>query len=175
VEFFYIFLQIKQELSLMAPFIGEYECKVDAKGRIIFPSAFKKQLSIDSGSRFVIKRDIFEKCLLLFPVSEWELQMKIIRSRTSTYNKEHNRFLRMFYRGTAELVVDGNSRILIPKRLLEFAGIGSEVILAGQFGRIEIWDPEYYRAASEPSGDFAELAQKILGNYMNEPEGNDVS
>jgi len=154
----------------MAPFIGEYACKVDAKGRIIFPSAFKKQVSVETGNRFVVKRDIFEKCLLLFPISEWERQMKIIRSRTNIYNQEHNRFLRMFYQGTAEMVVDGSSRILIPRRLLDFAGIGSEVILAGQSGKIEIWDPSLYRSASEASGDFADLAQKILGKFMNEPE-----
>jgi MraZ protein len=170
VEFFYLFLQIKQKLPGMAPFIGEYACKVDAKGRIIFPSAFKKQLSIETGNRFVVKRDIFEKCLLLFPFIEWERQMKIIRSRTNIYNQEHNRFLRMFYQGTAEMVVDGNSRILIPKRLLDFAGIKNEVILAGQFGKIEIWNPEFYHAASEDSGDFAKLAQEILGKFTNEPE-----
>jgi MraZ protein len=155
----------------MAPFIGEYSCKVDSKGRIIFPSAFKKQLSIETGNRFVIKRDVFEKCLVLFPISEWDRQNKIIRSRTNIYNKEHSRFLRMFYQGTAELMVDGSSRILIPKRLLDFAGIGNEVILAGQFGKIEIWEPGLYSKASEESGDYAEMAQQILGRFMNEPEG----
>jgi MraZ protein len=155
----------------MAAFIGEYTCKVDAKGRIIFPAAFKKQLSIETGDRFVIRRDVFERCLVLYPIGEWDRQNKLIRSRTNAYNQEHNRFLRMFYQGTAELMVDGNNRILIPKRLLDYAGIRGEVVLAGQFGKIEIWDPGLYRTASDTSGDFSALAQKILGQAMNEPEG----
>lgn len=154
----------------MITFIGEYTCKVDAKGRIMLPSAFKKQLPAAAQEKFVVKRDVFEKCLVLYPIREWERQNRIIRSNTNPYNKEHSRFLRMFYQGTAELVLDSNNRILIPKRLMDFARIGKDVVLAGQYGKIEIWAEEQYGKVSEEALDFASLAEKILGGAINDLE-----
>ena len=112
---------------------------------------------------FVLKRDIFERCLILYPMREWERQNQIIRSRTNSFNKEHNRFLRMFYSGTAEVGLDSSGRILIPRRLLEYAGIGSDVIMAGHFGKIEIWSEALYQDVAKADDEFAELAEKILG------------
>ena len=154
----------------MITFIGEYTCKVDAKGRIMLPSSFKKQLPPITQEKFVAKRDIFEPCLVLYPIQEWERQNRIIRSNTNPYNKEHSRFLRMFYQGTAELVLDSNNRFLIPKRLMDFAKIGKEAILAGQYGKIEIWAAEQYGKVSEEAPDFASLAEKILGGATNDLE-----
>lgn len=154
----------------MITFIGEYTCKVDAKGRIMLPSAFKKQLPATAIEKFVAKRDVFEKCLVMFPIEEWERQNRIIRKNTNPYNKEHSRFLRMFYQGTAELVLDSNSRFLLPKRLTDFAGIGKEVVLAGQYGKIEIWAEKQYGKAGEEVPDFASLAEKILGGAINDLE-----
>ena len=152
----------------MTTFIGDYTGKVDAKGRLTFPSALKKQMSSASEDRFVVKKDIFEKCLVLYPIEEWERQNELIRSRINPYNKEHNKFLRNFYKGTAEVVLDGNNRILIPKRLLELVGITKDVVLAGQDGKIEIWDKQLYDHIEEPEEDFANLAEKIMANTPNE-------
>ena len=151
----------------MVTFIGEYSGKVDAKGRIMFPAAFKRQLPAGAQERFVLKRDIFTKCLILYPLEEWELQVKLIRSRTNPYNKEHNMFLRKFFQGTAEIILDSNNRILIPKRLGEYADIGKEIILAGQPGKIEIWAVEKYSEVSRIDDDFAEMAEKILGQDIS--------
>jgi len=147
----------------MATFIGDYHCKLDSKGRVMLPSAFKKQMPTVSNDRFVIKRDIFERCLVLYPLDEWERQNTIIRSRINPYNKEHNAFLRGFYKGTAELVLDNNNRILIPKRLLETIIDDSEIVMAGQYGRIEIWSAKHYESVSDNADEFAALAEKILG------------
>jgi MraZ protein len=154
----------------MVTFIGEYTCKVDAKGRIMLPSAFKKQLPATSQEKFVVKRDVFEKCLIMYPIEEWERQNRIIRKSTNPYNKEHSRFLRMFYQGTAELILDSNSRFLVPRRLMDFAGIQKEAVLAGQYGRIEIWSGIQYGKVSEDIPDFASLAEKILGGAINDLE-----
>lgn len=151
----------------MTTFIGDYNCKVDEKGRVTFPSTLKKQMSTVSDSRFVVKKDIFEKCLILFPIAEWERQNLIIRNKINPYNKEHNKFLRNFYRGSAEIVLDGNNRILIPKRLLDLANISKEAVLAGQDGKIEIWAKELYDSAEEANDDFASLAEKIMGGELN--------
>ena len=148
----------------MTTFIGDYTCKVDAKGRITLPSAFKKQMDSASGDRFVVKKDIFEKCLVLYPFDEWERQNRLIRERINPYNKEHNKFLRNFYKGTAELALDGNSRLLIPKRLLDLVEITKEVIMAGQDGKIEIWARHLYEQIEESEDNFAGLAEKIMAN-----------
>jgi MraZ protein len=148
----------------MATFIGDHTCRVDAKGRIVLPSAFKKQMPLAAMERFVVKKDIFEPCLVLFPMDEWDRQNSIIRSRINPYNKEHGKFLREFYKGTAEVVLDASNRILIPRRLLEIAGIDNEAIMAGQDGKIEIWSSKLYDDQSAEADDFAMLAEKIMGD-----------
>lgn len=151
----------------MITFIGDYNCKVDEKGRVTFPSTLKKQMGSVSQGRFVVKKDIFEKCLVLFPIEEWERQNSIIRSKINPYNKEHNKFLRNFYRGSAEIILDSNNRMLIPKRLLDLANISKEAILTGQDGKIEIWSKELYDSTEEGYDDFAALAEKIMGGELN--------
>lgn len=155
----------------MTTFIGDYPCKADVKGRIMLPSVFKKQMA-GAQDKFVVKKDIFENCLVLFPQEEWDRQVKLLRSRINPYNREHNQFLREFYKGTAEIILDANNRMLIPKRLLDWAGIlDGEVVLAGQDGKIEIWEKNKYDSRSVSEDDFASLAEKILGGQMNLDEG----
>lgn len=152
----------------MTTFIGDYNCKVDEKGRVTFPSSLKKQMESASDGRFVVKKDIFEQCLVLFTIEEWERQNAIIRSKINPYNREHNKFLRNFYMGSAEIVLDSNNRLLIPKRLLDLANISKEAILAGQDGKIEIWSKELYESAEENQDVFASLAEKIMGGSLNQ-------
>ena len=118
----------------------------------------------------MLKRDLFENCLIMYPMEEWERQNKIIRSRTNPYNKEHARFLRMFFSGTAEVSLDANNRMLVPKRLMEYAGISDEVVLAGQSGKIEIWASDQYGRVSTADDDFAAMAEKILGGSIDEQD-----
>jgi MraZ protein len=154
----------------MATFIGYYECKVDVKGRIILPMALKKQMPADSQEHFVVRKDIFENCLVLFAIEDWNLELNKIRKRINTYDPEHNLFLRNFFMGTAELSLDNNNRLLIPKRLLDLIGGERDVILAGQDGRIEIWAPDEYGKMALPAKDFSGLAQKLFRNNKNETE-----
>ncbi len=147
----------------MTNFIGDYPCKLDTKGRVLLPSAMKKQMSPGAQDRFVIKKDIFEKCLVLYPIDEWERQNKIIRAKTNPYNREHNQFLRTFFKGTAELLLDGNNRLLIPRRLLDEINADKEIVLAGQFNKIEIWPKDIYEKAVSSDNEFAAIAEKILG------------
>ena len=154
----------------MATFVGDYECKIDAKGRIILPMAFKKQLPVSAPDHFVVRRDIFDRCLVLYSGEDWNRQLERIRSRINPYNREHNVFLRNFFKGTAELVLDSNNRLLIPRRLLELAGIQKDVVLAGQDGRIEMWAADLYEKIDMPADDFANLAEKLMGNRLNASE-----
>jgi len=150
----------------MANFIGDYHCKIDAKGRILFPAGLKKQLAAE-GNGFVIKKDLFEQCLVMYTSAEWERQNQIIRSQINPFNKEHNRFLRGFYRGTAEIELDNNGRLLLPKRLLDEAGIDKEIVLSGQDTKIELWAEGKYDAMEENEEDFAALAEKIMKDSTN--------
>ena len=154
----------------MATFIGDYTCKVDAKGRIILPMAFKKQMPAGAQDHFVVRKDIFEQCLVLYSIEDWNRQLEKIRSRINPYNREHNLFLRNFFKGTAELSLDNNNRLLVPKRLLELAGIRRDAVLAGQDGRIEIWAAGIYDKIDMLSDDFANLAEKLMGSKLNDPE-----
>jgi len=152
----------------MITFIGDYTCKLDSKGRVALPAAFKRQMQQGIEEGFVLKRDVFDKCLILYPMKEWERQNQLIRSRTNPYNKEHNRFLRMFFSGTAEIQADSANRVLLPKRLMEYAGIGNELVLAGQYGKIEIWSIKDYEDFTKADDDFANLAEKILGGSLDQ-------
>ena len=153
----------------MTIFIGDFTCKIDAKGRVMLPAAFKKQMPEAAQDKCVIKKDIYEKCLVLYPMDEWERQNHLIRQNTNPYNKDHNRFLREFFKDTAEAELDSNNRFLIPTRLLNLVGIDKEqeVVLAGQLGKIEIWAKDQYDKTSGQIEDFGELANKILGGSIN--------
>lgn len=154
----------------MATFIGDYTCKVDVKGRIILPVAFKKQVPADTQDHFVVRKDIFENCLVLYSIEDWNRKLDKIRKRINPYNREHNMFLRNFFKGTAELMLDSNSRMLIPKRLLDLIGAERDVVLAGQDGRIEIWAAHIYEKIDMPADDFADLAEKLMGGTDFESE-----
>jgi len=154
----------------MATFIGDYTCKVDVKGRIILPMAFKRQMPADARDQFVVRKDIFEKCLVLYALEDWNRQLARIRKRINPYNREHNTFLRNFFKGTAELTLDSNNRMLIPKRLLDIIGADRDVVLAGQDGRIEIWAADVYEGLEMPADDFASLAEKLMGGSYIEPD-----
>ena len=154
----------------MATFIGDYTCKVDVKGRIILPMAFKKQMPADAQDHFVVRKDIFENCLVLYSIEDWNRQLEKIRKRMNPYNREHNMFLRNFFKGTAELTLDNSNRLLIPKRLMDMIGAERDVVLAGHDGRIEIWSAAVYDKIDMPADDFANLAEKLLGGSINESQ-----
>ena len=147
----------------MATFIGDYPCKADEKGRIQLPAAFKKAMPEAAKDRFVVKKDLYEKCLVLYPMDEWERQNGQIREKINAFNREHNRFVREFYKGTAEIELDASNRMLIPKRLLELAGVEKEVVLAGQDAKIELWSKSQYDLLGANEDEFASLAGKIMG------------
>ena len=154
----------------MATFIGDYTCKVDVKGRIILPMAFKKQMPADAQDHFVVRKDIFDNCLVLYAIEDWNRQLEKIRKELNPYNREQNMFRRNFFKGTAELSLDNNNRILVPKRLMEMIGAERDVVLAGQDGKIEIWAAENYEKVDMTAEDFARLAEKYLGGNNNESE-----
>lgn len=153
----------------MINLIGTYEGKADAKGRLLLSNALKKQLMPVLQEGFVIKRSVFQPCLELYPMSEWNAMM----SKVNTLNrfvKKNNDFIRRFTAGVKIVELDSLGRLLIPKDLQVFADINKNVVLSSAVNIIEIWDKDKYeKAIDDATVDFADLAENVMGN-VNENE-----
>ncbi len=148
----------------MVNLIGTYECKVDAKGRLMVPSALKKQLIPMLQDGFVLKRSVFQACLELYPMAEWNVMMQRING-LNRFKKKNNDFIRRFTAGVKTVEVDANGRLLIPKDLIVFADINKEIVLSSAINIIEIWDKDKYEnTIGDASDDFGDLAEEVMGN-----------
>ena len=156
----------------MIQFLGEYSCKIDAKGRLRLPSPLLKQLGDLAKDGFVLNRG-FEKCLVLYPRLAWDTISKNIQKKNQ-FVKNNRNFARYFFRGASELELDSNSRVLCPRTLLDYAQVDKELVLFAYFDKIEIWSKENYEALlnDEPM-DFDDLAEEVMGdvNLGNEDGG----
>lgn len=149
--------------------LGEYDVRLDPKGRFRLPSGMLSQLGDWQKGKFIINRG-FEKCLVLYPEPVWE-QISDEVEQLNLYNKQNRDFARYFFRGAQEVTLDTADRILLPKRLAEYAGIDKDIILTGYGKRIEIWAlEEYERMLSEEPPDFSELANEVLGKLGKSKE-----
>lgn len=156
----------------MNSLIGTYECKVDAKGRLMLPSALKKQLSHVVQGGFVLKRAVFQSCLELYPMSEWEALMQKV-NKLNRFKKKNNDFIRRFTAGVKFIEMDASGRLLIPKDLIAFAGISKEIVVSSSINIIEIWDKNNYEKAIDNAAiDFADLAEEVMGQ---DDEGDGIS
>lgn len=145
--------------------LGEYNCKMDAKGRMRLPANLLSQLGEQEEYDFVVNRG-FEKCLILYPRPLWEKISGEV-NQLNLYNKKNRAFVRYFYRGATELTTDSADRVLLPKRLQEYAGITKEVILSAYNGRVEMWSPEEFdKMLAEEPEDFSDLANDVLGDEI---------
>jgi MraZ protein len=142
--------------------IGEFECRIDEKGRIIFPSKLKKQVSPLAEGKFTIING-FDKCLVMYPQNEWE-QITAEINKLNFFVEENRTFVRFFYRGLTESVLDSQNRLMLPKTQFDYAGIEKDVILCAYSNRVEVWSKEAYTAMiQEPPADFAKLAERVMG------------
>lgn len=142
--------------------LGEYDVTLDGKGRFRIPTGLLKNLGDREDVEFVVNRG-FEKCLTLYPKPLWQTIREEV-DKLNLYNKQNRAFVRYFYRGASELTPDSADRILLPKRLLEYAGMEKEIILSAMSGRIEIWaKAEYDRMLEEEPLNFSDLADEVLG------------
>ena len=113
---------------------------------------------------FVLKRSVFQPCLELYPMQEWNVLMQKING-LNRFKKKNNDFIRRFTAGVKMVEVDANGRLLIPKDLVGFAGISKEIVLSSAVNIVEIWDKDKYEnTIDEASDDFAELAEEVMGN-----------
>lgn len=155
----------------MNSIIGTYECKVDAKGRLLLPAPLKKQLTTSLQDGFVLKRSVFQPCLELYPMQEWNAMMSKI-NKLNRFVKKNNDFIRRFTAGVKVVEIDNLGRLLIPKDLTVFGSIAKDVVLASAVNIVEIWDKELYEKSLDDSEiDFADLAEDVMGNINDDDNG----
>jgi len=157
----------------VASLIGEYECKLDEKGRLMLPVGFKKQLPAKEQKKFVVNRGL-EKQLNLWPRKEWDKETARLNS-LNLYVQKNREFVRKFNNGATEVELDSSGRLLLPKPLMQFAGVDKTSVLFGFSNRIEIWSKqEYDKYMKQGADDFAALAEEVMGKLPNDSIG-DVS
>lgn len=144
-------------------FVGNHTVKTDAKNRIAIPATFRKLLAENDEKGFVLQKDIFQNCLILYPLSEWKAQVERLRNSLNPYNSKHKRFKSQFLRDTAEVALDSGGRILLPKRLMQLVNITKEIEVAGADTTIEIWSKKEYDNYGMEGDEFADLTEEILG------------
>lgn len=148
----------------MQHLIGTYECKADAKGRVLMPIAIKKQLTPVASDGFVLKRSVFNPCLELYPMQEWMQLMEKVNT-LNRFNKKNNDFIRRFTAGVKTVEMDASGRLLIPKDLVKHAQIRKEIVLSSAVNILEIWDKTFYeKAIDEATLDFGALAEEVMGD-----------
>jgi MraZ protein len=143
-------------------FLGNIEAKTDAKGRVFLPATFRKMLQASGGETLVLRKDIFQDCLVLYPEIVWNEQMDLLRSRLNRFNAQHQQIFRQFVSEVEMVTLDGNGRFLIPKRYLQMAAIQQEVKFIGMGDTIEIWANERVEASKMESEEFGKALEEIM-------------
>lgn len=153
----------------MTGFIGEYESTIDAKGRFLLPTGFRKQLPQEEKLSFVINRG-FEKCLVLYPNEVWQPIFTRI-SQLNEFNPQVREFRRFFLNGATALEPDSAGRLLLPKNLMEHASLEKDIVLVSAINKLEIWDKNRYQQyiASYTADGFSALANQVMGGNSSLP------
>ena len=141
-------------------FLGNIEAKMDAKGRAFLPAVFRKMLQAGGEERMVLRKDVFQPCLVLYPESVWNEQMDALRQRLNRWNKQHQQVFRQFVSEVEVVTLDGNGRFLVPKRYLRMADIEQDVKFVGMGDTIEIW--------SNTRADESQMAPEDFGKALEE-------
>ncbi len=143
-------------------FLGNIEAKTDAKGRIFVPAVFRKRLQLEGEEYLVLRKDIFQNCLVLYPGSVWENEIAQLRSRLNKWNKDQQQIFRQFVLDAERIEMDASGRILIPKRYLQMADIDVDVRFLGVDETIEIWSKGKLEHPLVSPAEFSEKIQELM-------------
>ena len=146
----------------MATFTNKYPVSVDFKGRVVLPSAFKKELTDRFCGVFVVEKDAYESCLNVYPLEIWEDRVSKIMERLNSDDPRHSKFLSMYFEEIVKLTMAANGRLNIPNNMLDFAGIKKEAIFAGQGKRIRLWEPVRHREYVLDREEYSNLFREFL-------------
>lgn len=143
-------------------FLGNIEAKMDAKGRAFLPAVFRKILQGAGEERLVLRKDVFQQCLVLYPESVWNAQMDELRERLNRWNKQHQQVFRQFVSEVELLTLDGNGRFLIPKRYQRMAAIEQDIKFVGMGDTIEIWSTEQAERGQMAPEEFGTALENLM-------------
>lgn len=147
----------------MARFIGEFECKIDSKGRVILPAKLRSQIPDKDAKAMVINRG-FEKCLVLYTSADWNLETEKLQV-LNDFNRNARKFIRQFNNGANIVTIDANSRINIPNTLIEYASLKDDLVISCYNNKIEIWNKAHYEEELKfDDEEFARMAEELMGN-----------
>lgn len=150
-------------ISVMAGLVGEFEVRLDSKGRFLFPSGLRKQLPVSSQRDFMLNKG-FEDCLTLYPLPDWESVSERL-SKMNLFKPKNRMFYRLFHQGAKQISLDNAGRILIPTTHMQRVGLEQDVMLIAYNDRIEIWDKaKYFEMIEVNMTDFADLADEVMGD-----------
>ena len=146
----------------MVTFIGEYTSKIDDKGRMVFPAPLKGVLPPGSDMRFVIKKDLFEPCLQMYTLEEWDKQSAEVKSKLNFFNRQHAIFWREYMRDRDVVEPDAKlGRITVSRKLLDAIGVTKEVVFSGNDFKIEIWAKEEFERKRIPNDEYIAIAESL--------------
>jgi MraZ protein len=149
----------------MTEFLGEYEVSVDNRGRLLLPAGIRKQIPEGFGEKFVVNRG-FEKCVTIYTMDVWNVIHQKV-NKLNSFKEDVRLFKRLFLNGACYADIDNADRILIPKQLMEHAGIVKEAVLTAQGDKLELWDKDtYYKHINENAGSYSSLANN-MGNLFD--------
>lgn len=161
------FIALKNR-SLMLNFLGNIEAKIDTKARVFVPAVFRKILQASGQSALILRKDIFQDCLVLYPIEVWEEELGRLRSRLNRWDKMQQQLFRQFVVDAERLEMDASGRVLIPKRYMQMAGIISDVIFLGVDNTIEIWAKSALDNSLIAPEDFSSQLQDLMNDNHKE-------
>jgi MraZ protein len=144
-------------------FLGNIEAKIDTKGRAFLPATFRKVLQAGGEQRLVLRKDVFQPCLVLYPESVWNGQMDLMRSKLNRWNKQQQEVFRKFVSEVEVLTLDGNGRFLIPKRYQRMADIEQDIKFTGMGDTIEIWNVQKAEEQQMTAEEFGQALEELMG------------
>lgn len=143
-------------------FLGNIEAKTDVKGRAFLPAVFRKVLQASGEESLVLRRDIFQKCLVLYPESVWNQRLDLLKSQLRPWKQTHQQMFRQFVSEAEVVTLDGNGRFLISKRLQKMAEIEQDIRFIGMDDTIEIWAPKNLEQTLKTDEEFGEQFEIIM-------------
>ncbi len=150
----------------MLQFLGNMEAKADAKGRVFVPAIFRKSLQTEGEEYLVLRKDIFQECLVLYPGTVWEKEIETLRSNLSKWNREQQQIFRQFVLDAERLEMDASGRILIPKRYLKMVSIDNEIRFLGVDNTIEVWSKEKLQNPLVEPEEFSSKIEELMGDFF---------
>ena len=145
-------------------FLGNIEAKIDAKGRAFLPSVFRKVLQASGEECLVLRRDVFQKCLVLYPESVWNERLDLLKAQLHPWKQTHQQMFRQFVSEAEVVTLDGNGRFLITKRLQKIAAIEQDIQFIGMDNTIEIWSPKNLEQTLKNDEEFGKEFENIMNN-----------